>query len=121
MVVVGCALVSVVGLTACGSDSSSGTYVEPTGPPVKTFQISAANFSYTPNKLTAPAGILQVDLKSTDGLHDFVIQGVPGFQIEVTSGNSTSGKVKLKAGKYTFYCDLPGHRQKGMEGTLTVT
>jgi uncharacterized cupredoxin-like copper-binding protein len=27
---------------------------------------------------------------------------------------------ELGAGRYTFYCSVPGHRQGGMEGTLTV-
>ena len=93
----------------------------PTGPPIKTFKVSARNFSFTPNQLESPAGIIQIDLTSTDALHDLVIEGLPGFQLEATSGNSSTGKVKLKAGKYTFYCDLPGHRSGGMEGTLTVT
>src|SRR5664280_2683101 len=29
--------------------------------------------------------------------------------------------LKLKPGKYAFYCSVPGHRQGGMEGTLTVS
>jgi plastocyanin len=34
-------------------------------------------------------------------------------------GTSTVGAT-LEAGRYEFYCSVPGHRQDGMEGTLTV-
>jgi plastocyanin len=29
--------------------------------------------------------------------------------------------VRLKAGKYNFYCSVPGHEDAGMHGTLVVT
>jgi plastocyanin len=37
----------------------------------------------------------------------------------ITKG-TTSVNVALKAGNYTFFCQVPGHRQAGMEGTLIV-
>jgi plastocyanin len=36
-------------------------------------------------------------------------------------GGSKTLTLTLKAGKYTFYCSVPGHRQAGMEGTLNVS
>jgi plastocyanin len=36
-------------------------------------------------------------------------------------GGSKTLTLSLKAGTYTFYCSVPGHRQAGMEGTLTVS
>jgi plastocyanin len=117
--VVGVAMAAVVA-AGCGSDSG-GAYVAPTGPAIKTFSISATSYSFSPKRLSAPAGILEFRLKSQDINHSLVIEGVPGFQIESGSGETASAKVALKAGKYTFYCDISGHRAQGMEGTLTVT
>jgi uncharacterized cupredoxin-like copper-binding protein len=38
----------------------------------------------------------------------------------VQPGGQSQVVVTLKPGKYTFYCPVPGHRQAGMVGTLTV-
>ena len=35
-------------------------------------------------------------------------------------GGTKTLKLTLKAGAYTFYCSVPGHRAAGMQGTLTV-
>ena len=44
-----------------------------------------------------------------------VIGATPTFQ-----GGTKTLTVNLKPGTYTFYCSVPGHRQAGMQGTLTV-
>ena len=41
-------------------------------------------------------------------------------ETKTVTGGSADVTVDLKAGKYEFYCPVDGHRQAGMEGTLTV-
>jgi plastocyanin len=117
--------VLVVTLAGCGGGggSDSGGYLEPKGPSVATLTVDAGNFYYKPNALDASAGINTVKLVGDGGLHTLVFDGgkVPGFQLEVAgSGDTSAKKVDLKPGKYVFYCDIPTHRQQGMEGTITV-
>ena len=53
--------------------------------------------------------------------HDISIKdGVDKRGKQVTNGATSKVTVDLKAGKYTFYCSVPGHEQAGMKGTLTV-
>jgi plastocyanin len=111
-------------LTACGGGSDDGdrAYVEPKGPAEETISISAKNFSFTPDEITAAPGIVELELTSTGGLHDLVFDDdkVPGFRLEATSGDTDAKKIDLQKGTYDFYCSIPGHRQAGMEGTLKV-
>ena len=37
------------------------------------------------------------------------------------TGKQTVDLNNLAAGKYVFYCTVPGHREAGMQGNLTVT
>lgn len=46
--------------------------------------------------------------------------GVNSIGAVVGRGGTSTVTVTLKAGSYTFYCPVPGHRQAGMQGTLTV-
>jgi plastocyanin len=112
----------VLGGAACGGgDDGGSSYKEPTGPAVADLAFLAENFAFDPEKATAPPGVIDITLESTEGGHDLVIEGVPGFRLVTPgSGDTDSGKVDLKKKKYTFYCSLPGHRAAGMVGTLTV-
>ena len=38
----------------------------------------------------------------------------------VAAGKTSTLTVDLKKGTYTYYCPVPGHKQAGMTGTLTV-
>jgi plastocyanin len=54
--------------------------------------------------------------------HDISIEGngVDEHGNVVKNGGVSEVKVTLKPGDYTFYCSVPGHREGGMEGKLTV-
>ena len=112
---------SVLVLAACGGGSDGG-YVEPKGPPVETLRMEAGNLFFKPKPETSPPGIIRIDLVNVQtGVHNLVLEGVPGFRVEVAGkGDEDSAKVELEPGTYTYYCSLPGHRAAGMEGTLTV-
>jgi uncharacterized cupredoxin-like copper-binding protein len=54
--------------------------------------------------------------------HDVQIEqdGKPLVKTKTIAQAKATASVTLKPGKYTFYCTVPGHRQAGMTGTLTV-
>jgi mono/diheme cytochrome c family protein len=76
--------------------------------------------AFTASKATGQAGPVTIEMPNKSGTnHDIVIDGL-GKGPVVSTGTS-SFKAKLQAGqKYTYYCSVPGHRQAGMQGTLTV-
>lgn len=80
--------------------------------------------AYTTTEASTEAGEVTIDFKNPQGLsHDVAIEDSSGKtvgQTEVIGQGETSATANLKPGKYTFYCSVPGHREAGMEGTLTV-
>jgi plastocyanin len=72
---------------------------------------------------TAPAGPLDVRSPNESSVdHNIAIDG-GGVDEEgpvVADGGVSEIQVDLQAGEYSFYCSVPGHREGGMEGTLTV-
>ncbi len=84
----------------------------------------SGELAYTSTSAETEAGEVTVDFKNPQGLsHDVAIEDSKGETVgktDVIGEGETSTKVNLKSGEYTFYCSVPGHREAGMEGTLTV-
>jgi plastocyanin len=79
--------------------------------------------AYNTKQLSAKAGSVTITLTNSSPLeHDVTVS--EGSKVvgatPVFTGGTKSVTLTLKAGSYTFYCSVPGHRQAGMEGTLTV-
>lgn len=84
--------------------------------------------AYTSDLLEAKAGEagdVTIEFKNPQPVaHDVRIEDSGGTDLggtAVITDSEESATVKgLKPGKYVFYCSVPGHREAGMEGTLTV-
>jgi uncharacterized cupredoxin-like copper-binding protein len=114
-------------LSACGSSSSesggTGAATAPSGG--QAVAVSAVDFSFNP-------GTIQIDQPGTytftlsnDGSteHGLEVEG-QGVEEELEEvAPSSSGQLTVtfsKTGTYEFYCPVDGHRDRGMEGALTV-
>jgi plastocyanin len=76
--------------------------------------------AFQTNQATATPGKLTVEMPNKSGTpHDIVIDGKGKGEI-VQNGGTSKFSADFPAGKYTYYCSVPGHRQAGMQGTLTV-
>jgi plastocyanin len=87
---------------------------------------SSGSLSYDKKTLAAKAGKVTITMTNMAPVgHNITIQqGTSGAVLGSTptfNGGTKSVSLNLKAGTYTFYCSVPGHRAGGMVGTLTVS
>ncbi|WP_027007379.1 plastocyanin/azurin family copper-binding protein [Conexibacter woesei] len=82
--------------------------------------------SFDKKTLSAKAGRVTITMANPSGdnqPHGVAITGAGGVAKSgqvVQPGGTSTVSLDLRPGRYTFYCPVPGHRQAGMEGTLTV-
>lgn len=102
-----------------GKEESSGG-----GSAVKFEADPGGELAYTTTSATAKSGKVTVDFKNPQALtHDVQIEDAQGEEVggtELIASGEDSTTVDLKPGTYTYFCSVPGHREAGMEGTLTV-
>jgi plastocyanin len=139
-------LLAAFALAACGGDDDTNTS-EPTtqaeteggggsteaeggggagggGGVVEVEADPSGNLAFTTDQLTAEAGKVKVTFSNPSPIgHDADFEDASGAIVAKTnviteSSESTTGE--FEPGEYTYFCSVPGHREAGMEGTLTV-
>ena len=80
--------------------------------------------AFTEDAVTTPAGSVTVEFDNPASVgHDVVVEDESGEELlrtEVITDSTSTATGELEAGDYTFYCSVAGHREAGMEGTLTA-
>jgi plastocyanin len=114
--------------TDTGGEATNGATTGGGGGGGSTIQIEAdpsGGLAFTSDQASAKAGEATLEFTNPQPVgHDADIEDSSGKEVaetEVISESSESVTIKdLEPGEYTFYCSVPGHREAGMEGTLTV-
>lgn len=102
--------------------------------------VAAFEWGYEPDAIALRRGEQVRIVLENEGitLHDFKVEGLEADVIESRSSGALSGGegqvfvgvevgqrgvlvfIPQESGTFTFYCTIEGHREQGMEGTLTV-
>lgn len=97
------------GKTAVAKDGTLAIAADPNG-----------QLAYVEDKAEAPAGPIKVELTNKSGVdHDLVVEQTD-IRTDVIKNGVTTASGTLKAGSYTYFCSVAGHREAGMEGKLSV-
>jgi plastocyanin len=110
--------------------SGGGNQQAPQGAvPTETLEVSSpadGGLVFEPDGLEAKPGNLTIDYDNPSPVpHSIAVATANGNVLGETTpaagGKQTLDISDLAPGKYIFYCTVPGHREAGMEGNLTVT
>lgn len=123
-------------LVACGDDDEETTSAAeettettetPSGGGGETILVEAdpsGELAWVETELTGTAGDVTIEMDNPATTpHNVYIEDESGSVLaesETVTESSTTTTASLEPGTYTFFCDIPAHRDAGMEGSLTL-
>jgi plastocyanin len=110
-----------------GQQPGGNAQPAPPGGAVTTLLLSAdpgGQLRFDKSSLQAKPGNVRITMNNPSPVpHNVSLEGPGGVNQKgptVNKGGSSQVTASVKPGSYTYYCSVPGHRQAGMQGTLTV-
>ena len=83
--------------------------------------VALDEFSISPAPLDVIAGSSMSVTNDGTTVHDLAVEGEDVTTPQLDPGEGAELDVSgLQPGAYTVYCRIPGHRESGMEGDLTI-
>lgn len=90
---------------------------------VREIIVSGKDYSFTPQTFTLKSGErVRLNFKNQGVVvHNLVVEGEGISTQTISPGQEDTVEFTTpEAGEYTIFCSVPGHRERGMIGTLTV-
>ena len=84
-------------------------------------EVESYDIYFEPKELSIPANSDVTVRLPNEGvtLHNFSIDEL-GISVDIDPGATQETVINAPAGTYEYYCNVPGHKEAGMRGTLTV-
>ncbi len=93
---------------------------KPQQQPATDLAVTIQNTAYSTTAITASSGRVSVSVSNLDLFwHTFTIDKL-GVNVALPVGSHRQITFNAPPGIYIFYCQIPGHRQGGMQGTITI-
>ncbi len=107
-----------------GAEDQGGAEATPSADNGAAVTVEAQDpFSWSTNQITVKPGDTIAVVGSGGLEHDFTVDEF-GINEPLPAGSTDTVLVTIpddaEPGDYVFYCSIPGHRESGMEGTLTI-
>ena len=118
---------TALAIAGCGGDDNETTAASGAqSAGGQTVNVSETEYKLDPSDPTGQAGTVSFKVTNDGSVdHSLEVEGPKGEQeLEQDLGPGESGTLTVdlsQPGKYEFYCPLDGHRERGMEGEITVS
>ena len=112
-------LAAGAGAPAAPAEGTAATDAGASAEPV--VKLEAVDIAFKPTELTIKANTpTKIEITNTGAAeHDFSIDEL-GIAVNLPPGATETVEINAPAGTYQYYCNIPGHKEAGMVGTLTV-